>query len=451
MPKVSKKITGEVTISAAKFSQLQKKVKNIAGFKEKITASLGKEVTEVLEAILGGAIALEASDIHIEPLEEKAKIRSRIDGILQDVLFIESEVHNALLSRIKLLSGLKLNISDRPQDGRFSIVIEKTTATENPSHLPPRPTLQGSVIEVRSSALPAEYGESIVLRILNPKSLIGMEVLGLRKDLLEIFKKEIKKPNGMIIVTGPTGSGKTTTLYAFLKELQKPQIKIITIEDPIEYHLEGISQTQTDAEKGYDFASGLKSIMRQDPDVVLVGEIRDLETASIALQAALTGHLVFTTLHTNDAAGTVARIQALGEKPVNIAPAINLAVAQRLVRKVCEKCVKFEKPSIEEVKKIKKELRSLKTEMPKITSVTKIPRAVGCRDCNSTGYRGRVGIFEAFLVDDEMEKFILTSPSIADLKEKAIKKGMITMKQDGLIKVLEGITTIEEVERVVGE
>jgi type IV pilus assembly protein PilB len=451
MPEVSKKITGEVAISAAKFSQLQKKAKNIAGFKEKITASLGEEVTEILETILGGAIVLGASDIHVEPLEEKAKIRSRIDGILQDVLFIEKGIYEALLSRIKLISGLKLNITDRPQDGRFSIAIEEAAVAEGPPRLPPRPASQGSVIEVRSSALPAEYGESIVLRVLNPKSLIDMETLGLREDLLEIFKKEIKKPNGMIIVTGPTGSGKTTTLYAFLKKLQKPEIKIITIEDPIEYHLGGISQTQTAPEKGYDFASGLKSIMRQDPDVVLVGEIRDLETASIALQAALTGHLVFTTLHTNDAAGTIARLQALGEKPVNIAPAINLAVAQRLVRKVCKKCAKFEKPSAEELKEIKEELTPLRAKSPKITTAIKIPRANGCRDCNSTGYRGRVGIFEAFLVDNEMEKFILTSPSIADLREKAVKKGMVTMKQDGLIKVLKGVTTIEEVKRVAGE
>jgi type II secretory ATPase GspE/PulE/Tfp pilus assembly ATPase PilB-like protein len=279
-----------------------------------------------------------------------------------------------------------------------------------------------------------------------------MEALGLREDLLNIFKKEIKKPNGMIIVTGPTGSGKTTTLYAFLRKIAKPEIKIITIEDPIEYHLKGISQTQVDPKKGYDFASGLKSIMRQDPDVILVGEIRDLETASIALQAALTGHLVFTTLHTNDAAGTVARLQALGEKPVNIAPAINMAIAQRLVRKVCQKCVKFEKVSKESLEKIKKGLSSLKSfKIPKITPETKIPKIVGCQDCNFTGYRGRIGIFEAFLVDDEIEKFILTSPSIADLREKVIKKGMITMYQDGLIKVLEGVTTIEEVERVTGE
>jgi len=433
MPEVSKKIVGEVRIPSEVLTLVKEKIKNVSDFKEEITVVLGKEVTEILNIILGGALQLEVSDIHIEPREEKAKIRVRLDGILQDVLVLERKIYESLLSRIKLLSGLKLNITDRPQDGRFSILIEKIA------------------IEIRASALPAEYGESIVLRILNPKSLIDMEALGLREDLLEIFKREIKKPNGMIIVTGPTGSGKTTTLYALLKKIQKPEIKIITIEDPIEYHLEGISQTQTAPEKGYDFANGLRSIMRQDPDVVLVGEIRDLETASIGLQAALTGHLVFTTLHTNDAAGTVARLQALGEKPVNIAPAINLAVAQRLVRKVCKKCAKFEKPSVEEFKKIKKELISSKVKSTKITATTKIPKAVGCRDCNFTGYRGRTGIFEAFLVDDEMERFILASPSIVDMRDLAIKKGMVLMYQDGLIKVLQGITTIEEVERVVGE
>jgi type II secretory ATPase GspE/PulE/Tfp pilus assembly ATPase PilB-like protein len=257
----------------------------------------------------------------------------------------------------------------------------------------------------------------------------------------------------MIIVTGPTGSGKTTTLYAFLKKIKKPEIKIITIEDPIEYHLGGISQTQVNPSKGYDFANGLRSIMRQDPDTVLVGEIRDLETASIALQAALTGHLVFTTLHTNDAAGTVARLQALGEKPINIAPAINMAVAQRLVRKVCQKCSKLEKVPPEVLAKIKKTLKNIPPaiKIPKLNSDLKIPRAVGCKNCNFTGFKGRVGIFEAFLVDSEMEKFILKSPSITALKENAQKKGMITMYQDGILKVLKGVTTMEEIERVATE
>jgi len=429
MPEISKKITAKIEISPQIFAETQEKIKNISNFKEKIEEFLIKSVSEILEVILGGGISLRVSDIHIEPEENQAKIRVRIDGILQDVMIFDLKTSQTLLSRIKLLSGIKLNIADRPQDGRFSILI------------PP-----AEPIEIRVSTLPAEYGESIVLRILNPKSLIEIEELGVRKDLLEIFKREIKRPNGMIIVTGPTGCGKTTTLYAFLKRIQSPEIKIITIEDPIEYHLKEISQTQVNPAKGYDFASGLKSIMRQDPDVVLVGEIRDLETAKISLQASLTGHLVLTTLHTNDAAGTVVRLEALGEKPVNIAPAINMAVAQRLVRKVCQKCAKFEKISLPDFEKIKKALKKVP-----ISPALKIPQAKGCKDCNFTGYQGRIGIFEAFLVDDEMEKFILTSPSISALREKAIKKGMFTMHQDGIIKVLEGITTIEEVERVTGE
>jgi len=435
MSEVSKKIVGEVKILPERLSEIQKKIKNISDFKEVIKASLEKEVTEVLEILLGGAINLDSSDIHIEPREEESKIRVRIDGILQDVLVFNRGIYERILSRIKLLSGMKLNITDRPQDGRFSILTEKMA------------------IEIRASSLPAEYGESIVLRILNPKSLIEIEALGLRKDLLEIFKKEIKRPNGMIIVTGPTGCGKTTTLYAILTRIQSPEIKIITIEDPIEYHLKGISQTQVDPKAGYDFANGLKSIMRQDPDVILVGEIRDLETVETALQAALTGHLVLTTLHTNDAAGTVARLTSLGAKPSNIGPAINVAIAQRLVRKVCQKCAQFKTISSQDFKKLKKTLTRIpKTlKIPKLSQKTKIRQAKGCKYCNFTGYRGRAGIFETFLVDDEMEKFILTNPSIAALREKAIKKGMVTMKQDGLIKVLEGITTIEEVERVMGE
>jgi len=427
MEEISKKIVGEVRISK---EALEKEIKNITVLKREIESVLDKETSKILDVILGGSIKLEASDIHIEPKENEAKLRIRLDGILQDVIVFDRKIYEALLSRIKLLSGMKLNVYDRPQDGRFSVLMEK---------LP---------IEIRTSTLPAEWGESIVMRILNPKSLISLGELGLREDLLKIFKKEIKKPNGMIIVTGPTGSGKTTTLYAILKEIQSPEIKIITIEDPIEYRLEGITQTQVDPKAGYDFANGLRAIVRQDPDVILVGEIRDFETAQIAIQAALTGHLVLTTLHTNDAAGTVARLIALGERPVNIAPAINMAVAQRLVRKVCKKCSVLEKPSEEELEKIKSGLKNLKIEIPKDL---KIRKAKGCEDCNFTGYRGRTGIFEAFLVDDEMERFILTSPSISDLREMAQKKGMVTMYQDGLLKVMDGITTIEEVERVVAE
>lgn len=431
------KIAGEIQISASRFAKIEKEIKNIPEFRDKVKNTLTKPVTELAEIILGGALNLEASDIHIEPRETETKIRVRIDGFLQDVLTFPLNRYPPLLSRIKLLSGIKLNITDRPQDGRFSISINDL------------------LVEIRASTLPTEYGESIALRVLNPKTLIEIENLGLRKDLLEIFKTELKKTTGMIIVTGPTGSGKTTTLYAFLKKIKKPEIKIITIEDPIEYHLKGISQTQVAPKKGYDFASGLRSIVRQDPDVILVGEIRDTETSQIAIQAALTGHLVLTTLHTNDAAGTVARLVSLKARPSNIGPALNVAIAQRLIRRVCRKCSKLEKPSPQEIKKFKNSLNGilpiLKKQGIKIPEIgNEIPRAKGCRDCNFMGYRSRIGIFEVILFDEEMEKFILKNPSIAALREKALKKGMITMQQDGLIKVLQGITTIEEVERITG-
>ncbi len=419
-------MAGEIKISP----EIEVSIKNLVDLKEKLEKNFDKSITEIFEILMGGCINLDVSDIHIEAIQNGAKIRVRIDGMLQDLILIDKRIFELLLSRIKLLSGIKLNVFDRPQDGRFS-VLTKT----NP-------------IEVRVSTLPSEYGETVVMRILNPKSLISLKELGLRKDLLEIFKREIRKPHGMIIITGPTGSGKTTTLYALLKEIQSPEIKIITIEDPIEYHLEGISQTQVNPKAGYDFANGLRAIVRQDPDVILVGEIRDLETASIALQAALTGHLVLTTLHTNDAAGTVARLIALGEKPFNIAPALNMAVAQRLVRKVCPKCSKEDIPSHSELEKLKRALEPLKIEIKKDL---KIKRPVGCRDCNFTGYRKRTGIFEAFLVDEEMEEFILTGPSISALRKKAIEKGMVTLYQDGMLKVLDGQTTIEEVERVCKE
>jgi general secretion pathway protein E len=427
------RITGKVEMPESIVLDIEKTVNNISDFKNKIEENLERKTSELMEVILVGAINLTASDIHLEPEEGRTRLRVRVDGLLQDVLFFDEKIQKALVSRIKLLSELKLNVSDRPQDGRFSILLKDTS------------------IEIRTSLVPAEYGESIVLRILDPKSLIGVEELGLRKDLVKVFEREIRQPNGMIIVTGPTGSGKTTTLYAVLKKINNSEIKIITIEDPIEYHLEGISQTQVDSQKGYDFASGLRSALRQDPDVILVGEIRDLETATTALQAALTGHLVLTTLHTNDAAGVIARLQALEEKPQNIAPAINIAIAQRLVRKVCSKCSKLEKASPEELKKIKSVLANVPKNIIEIKKEVKIPRAKGCKYCQKTGYKGRIGIYEFFIVDDEMEKFILTSPSISAMRDLAIKKGMVSIEQDGFIKILEGFTTIEEVEKIVGE
>ena len=420
-----------ITVSPAIF----KKIDSISTFEKEVEKKIKRPVTELLTVILGGGISLMVSDIHLEPKEKQASVRIRMDGILQNVLDLDSGSYQALLSRIKLMSKTKLNVSNRPQSGRF-------TASVN--HHP---------IEVRVSILPTNYGESIVLRILNPKKLKELESLGLREELLKLFQGEIKKPNGMIIVTGPTGSGKTTTLYAFLMTIKKPAIKIITIEDPIEYHLAGITQTQTMPDRGYDFASGLKSIMRQDPDIILVGEIRDAQTSQIAVQAALTGHLVLTTLHSNDAPGTLARLISLQAKPENIGPAVNLVIAQRLVRKLCQKCKNAKNASPEEIKKIKSLIKGIPLKLipKKNLKNWKIPKIKGCEYCNFTGYRGQIGIFEAFPVDAEIEKFILANPSVAALRKKVVKRGMLNMKQDGLLKVLEGITTLEELERVVGE
>lgn len=433
------KITKEITISPEIIEKAGGNIKTVLDLKQEIEKYSQKSASELSEILLMGAVVLDASDVHIEPGEESVKIRARIDGMLQDVTEIPASVYNVLLSRIKLLSGLKLNINDRPQDGRFSIIIGTPA--------------QNKAIEVRSSSLPTEYGETIVLRILDPKNLIEFRGLGLRQDLLLGFQKEIKRPNGMIIVTGPTGSGKTTTLYSFLKALQSPEIKIVTIEDPIEYHLPGISQTQVAEDRGYDFASGLQSIVRQDPDVILVGEIRDSETCQISIQAALTGHLVLTTLHTNDAAGTITRMTSLDAQLENIAPALNLIIAQRLFRKICKKCALSEKITEIDFKKIKAGLEGIdsRVKMPALSQNTELLNSKGCEYCNFTGFKGRIGAYEVMVVDDELENFIIKGPTIPDLKKEARRKGMVTLYQDGLIKVLEGVTTLEEVKRVTGE
>ncbi len=430
----SKNIMGEVRIPTEMAKEGERELNNLPAIKSKIEGCEKEDISRALEIILAGALFSKASDVHIEPEEGGAKLRMRLDGILHDVIVLSKEINRKVTSRIKLLSKVKLNVEDKPQDGRFTIVIPFRDETLS--------------IEIRMSSLPSEHGETIVMRLLDPRKLIAIDDLGLRKDLFHVFKREIEKPNGMVIVTGPTGSGKTTTLYAFLKTINKPGVKIITIEDPVEYHLAGISQTEVNPERGYDFANGLRAIVRQDPDVILVGEVRDLETAQIGMQAALTGHLVFSTLHTNDAPGAIARLIALGEKPASIAPAINMVIAQRLLRKVCPRCVKFEKLPPQKLEEIKKELSNVKKDVFTFPEIPDVPKKIGCKDCSFTGYSGRIGIFEAFLIDDEMEELLYASPSITQTRQKAISKGMLTIRQDGLIKVLEKKTTIDEVERV---
>jgi type IV pilus assembly protein PilB len=384
-------------------------------------------VSRILEVIIAGAIAANASDIHVEPEQEYIRLRYRLDGVLVDVTRFDLTTFGLLLSRIKLLSGLKLNIKKDAQDGRFSVKVNTTE------------------IEIRTSILPGAYNESIVLRLLNPESIsVPLEQLGIPKKLLSIILQQIDKPNGMVLTTGPTGSGKTTTLYAFLKRVYGPSVKIITIEDPIEYHLEGITQTQVN-EEGYNFLEGLRSALRQDPDIIMVGEIRDGETAAIAINSALTGHLVFSTLHTNDAAGAFPRLLDLGVNSHVISSAINITLAQRLVRKLCDGC----KKEIENTNpKVQKVLESIidKNEIPQ---TTKLWQSVGCEKCNHTGYKGRIGIYEGILTDPEVNKIIETGGSSQEIKTAALSQAILTMAQDGIIKALQGVTSIEELERVI--
>ncbi|OGZ47556.1 MAG: hypothetical protein A2844_02270, partial [Candidatus Ryanbacteria bacterium RIFCSPHIGHO2_01_FULL_48_80] len=416
----------------------KERVKNTTDFQEflntKISLGATEHITNLLDIILAGAYELETSDVHVEPAENKVHLRIRLDGVLQNVTDVSPKAYKMLLARIKLVSELKLNIHDRPQDGRFTIRAD------------------GKDVEVRVSTLPGPNGETIVMRILHPKAIaLTFEKLGMHSYVQKMVERELQQPNGMIITTGPTGSGKTTTLYAFIKKVNQPEIKIITIEDPIEYHIEGISQTQVDKSAGYTFESGLSAIMRQDPDIILVGEIRNRETAEIALQASLTGHLVFSTLHTNDAPGTIPRLIDLGAPPNIIAPAINIAIAQRLVRVLCQTCKKEVAASPDELAVIKKEIELLpkQYDRPPLENI-KVFDAGSCTACNNTGYKGRIGVYEAFLITDAIEKLILRNPTEAEVREVAVSQGMITLKQDGILKVLSGITSIAELQRVVG-
>ncbi len=398
---------------------------------EIMSAKRSYRVSRILETILAGALSTGASDVHIEPEETYITLRYRLDGVLVKVMDFDSDTYGLLLSRIKLLSGLKLNIKKDAQDGRFSVHVKDMD------------------IEIRTSVLPGAYNESVVLRILDPKSIaVPLEELGIPPKLLSIILKEIDKPNGMLLTTGPTGSGKTTTLYAFLKKVHGPSVKIITIEDPIEYHLPGIVQTQTN-DKGYTFLDGLRSALRQDPDIIMVGEIRDSETAAIAVNSALTGHLVFSTLHTNSAAGSFPRLIDLGVNSKIMSSAINLVLAQRLVRKLCQTCKK-EIPYDGDVKrKIDEVLATVfdKTEIP--AQPFKVYAAEGCEKCNHTGYKGRVGIYEGIKLSPEVVSVIEMNPSSDEIEKSAAPQAILTLKQDGIIKVIQGITSVDELERVI--
>lgn len=417
----------ELTHTISSLEDVERSVKEVLSMKRAYRTS------RIVEIFVASAIAVHASDIHIEPEEDDVRLRFRLDGILTDVTHFDNDTYKLLLSRLKLLSGLKLNIKNEAQDGRFSIDMDEVQ------------------IEIRTSIIPGQYGESIVMRVLNPNAFqITMGGLGIDPDLLTIIKEEVGKPNGMVLATGPTGSGKTTALYAFLRHIHSSEVKIITIEDPIEYHLKGIVQTQVNRDEKYTFAGGLRAALRQDPDVILVGEIRDTDTAQVAVHAALTGHLVLSTLHTNNAAGTFPRLVDLGVSPDVLGSSVNLAMAQRLVRQLCDTCKKeipLEGATRKEIERVLGNI--VNKEKANTLQHEKIWEAVGCSECNNTGYRGRVGVFEAIRMDEIVEEIVRQNPSEREIKLAAHPQGILSMPQDGVIKVLKGITSFDELTRVI--
>ncbi len=417
-----------VTITEADLERFKQELTNLKVLEEKArTAS----ISDLATLIIAGSIQARSSDIHIEAEEKQIALRYRIDGVLRQVAAIPKEIWPRLISRIKLLSGLKLNVSDIPQDGRFTIALTKDK------------------IDVRVSTLPTAWGESVVMRLLM-SSVAGLQFdqLGVRGRAQEQLKTEVERPNGMIITTGPTGSGKSTTLYAILNKLNDPETKIITLEDPVEFKIAGVNQSQIDPSREYTFAKGLRSILRQDPDVVMVGEIRDLETAEVAIQAALTGHLMLSTIHTNSAAGAIPRFLSMGVKPFLLAPALNAVIGQRLVRRIHEDCKAEDQLSPELLERVKGIIASLPEDERKVREAKPLQfwKGKGCEGCHDTGYKGRMGIYEVFTMSKEIETIILSANvSEYQMQEIAVKQGMVTMVQDGILKALDGITTAEEV------
>ena len=408
-------------------------------FEELIMSDVLYKTTRVIELIIAGALKFDASDIHIEPEENTVRIRYRLNGVLEDIAYIDAASLKQINSRFKLMSGLKLSNTASAQDGRFSIDL-------------------GDVeIDVRVSVIPGNYGESFVMRLLDPRHTVAnISGLALGPRLREALEHAITKPNGVVLTTGPTGSGKTTTLYAFLRQSYSPGVKIITIEDPIEYHLDGITQTQVDTKKDYTFLSGLRASLRQDPDVIMVGEIRDEDTAKVAINAALTGHLVFSTLHTNNAAATIPRLIDLKVNPKIIASALSLTLAQRLVRILCESCKQEGVSTEKETRIITNVLGAMKTIGMEDEMVGFKPelqyyvfRPVGCEKCSS-GYRGRIGIFEAVVMNQQIETILNGgNPSEREIREAAKSAKIPTLLQDGILKVLQGVTSLEEIGKAV--
>ncbi|KKR76123.1 MAG: General secretory pathway protein E [Candidatus Curtissbacteria bacterium GW2011_GWD1_40_8] len=389
-------------------------------------------VARIVSTLLEYGIKVRASDIHIEPLENETRIRYRIDGILHEKLILPRRIHDAIVSRIKILGNMKIDEKRLPQDARFNFKIGQED------------------LDLRLSTMPTAYGEKVVMRLLKKTGGVpSLPELGLRGIAIKHLEENIARPHGIILVCGPTGSGKTTTLYAILSKLNSTKVNIMTLEDPIEYQIAGVNQVQVNLQAGLTFASGLRSFLRQDPNIIMVGEIRDTETTELAIQAALTGHLVFSTLHTNDAAGALPRLLDMQAEPYLIASTVTCVVGQRVVRRICSAC-RYPKPPTEEILAgIKKDLEGI-YKFEKGKQVT-FYAGKGCRECNNTGYLGRIGIFEVLVVSEKVSRMVLSPEPAMVIASQAISEGMIAMKQDGFLKVIEGVTTIEEVLRVAEE
>lgn len=390
-------------------------------------------IAQIVSAILEQAIRLRASDVHVEPQLGDTRVRYRVDGILQERLALPRRLQEAVISRIKILADMKIDEKRVPQDGRFNFKM----GTDE--------------VDLRVSTLPTVHGEKIVMRLLKKSGGIPtMQDLGLRGLALKNLETSITRPHGINLVTGPTGSGKTTTLYAVLAKLNNARVNIMTLEDPVEYQIAGINQVQINPQAGLTFASGLRSFLRQDPNIILVGEVRDKETTELAIQAALTGHLVFSTLHTNNAAGAIPRLLDLGAEPFLVASALNAVVGQRIGRRVCATCKEEYEPEAAVAEDIKKVLGPLlpQNQTLKLYRGKGVVNGKACSNCGESGYHGRVGIFEVFPVSDAISKLILSRATMMDIEQQAVTEGMITMKQDGYMKALEGVTTLEEVLRV---
>lgn len=418
-------------------------IKKLSEIKGAGTIAQDAPVTRAVNTILEYAIKSNASDVHIEPREAGIKIRYRIDGVLHETMTLPTHILAALISRIKILSNLKIDEHRIPQDGRFGIKIESRE------------------VDIRVAISPTVFGEKAVLRLLDKSGgLITLEYLGIRGNAYKIIEAGAKRPHGMVLSTGPTGSGKSTTLYALLNKMNSQEVNIITLEDPVEYQVDGVNQIQINVPVGLTFASGLRSILRQDPDIIMVGEIRDGETAGLAVQSALTGHTVLSTLHTNSAAGVLPRLLDMEVEPFLIASTVNTVIGQRLVRKICNSCKKPYKTSPSLTEAIKKTVGPLLPEKkgaenPKSLGYKNLPslddetfvlyKGEGCPECRGTGFAGRIGIYEVFQVTSTMEKLLLEHVTSSEIQETAVNEGMVTMREDGFLKCLEGITSIEEV------